>query len=58
MMSLQISLGCNDALASINKTGETEDRDFAEECDQTCQQTIGIVFVLVGQVLICDNCYR
>ena len=50
MMSLQISLGCNDALASINKTGETEDRDFAEECDQTCQQTIGIVFVLVGQV--------
>ena len=50
-------MGCNDALAlaSVNKTGEIEDRDFVEECDQTCQQTIGIVFVLVAQV--CGNCY-
>ena len=51
-MSLQNSLGCNDALASVNKTGQIEDRDFEEECDQTCQYTIGIVFVLVSQV--CD----
>ena len=52
MMFLQESLGCNDFQASVNKTGQIE--NFEEECDQTCQQTIGIVFVLVSQVL-CDT---
>lgn len=39
---------CNDDFATLNKTVEIN-RDNEEECNKTCQQIIGIVFVLVGQ---------
>ena len=55
-MSFQDNLECNDDLSSINKTAEmdndVENKD--EECNQMCQQIIGIIFVLVGQVCIVD----
>ena len=51
-VSFQDNLECNDDLSSINKTAEmdndVENKD--EECNQMCQQIIGIIFVLVGQV--------
>ena len=32
------------------------DTEYEEECDRTCQQIIGIVFVLVGEVSkLCGN---
>ena len=54
-MSFQDNLECNDDLSSINKPTETDIdvENKAVECNKTCQQIIGIIFVLVGQVGVC-----
>jgi len=48
------NLECNDNLSSVNNSAEididVEKKD--EECNKTCQQIIGIIFVLVGQVCV------
>ena len=53
-MSFQDYLECNDNLSSIDKSAEiyiaVENKD--EECNRTCQQIIGIIFVLIGQVCV------
>ena len=49
LLILQDSQKCNDDLAPVNNTTEI-DTEYEEECDKTCQQIIGIVFVLVGEV--------
>ena len=59
-MSFQDNLECNDNLSSVNNSAEididVEKKD--EECNKTCQQIIGIIFVLVGQVCMCTKAHR
>ena len=45
----QDSQKCNDDLAPANNTTEI-DTEYGGECDKTCQQITGIVFVLLGEV--------
>ena len=46
--SLQVALN-----SSAATTAAPEDDEAAESCNRTCQQLIGIAFVLVGEVAVC-----
>ena len=45
--SLQVALN-----SSAATTAAPEDDEAAESCNRTCQQLIGIAFVLVGEVAV------